>query len=340
MRTYLPALCSLAMLASVGCRSVTKNEPLPADTAAVHEPSEPAPPAVVEFNSNGALVAKDRDIYYLRSLTRRFDVVERTWATLPSPRTTGRIHLGAGVAGEHILSIGGTASLRDTDVIEVLDTRSRTWERRGRLPEPLSMMATVASADGKVYLFGGRRVLDARLRSYDTESVNTVYVIEDEGRSVRRLADMPTPRQLAAAVVVGADIWVLGGSIARANVDRAQPPATSVVEIFHPETNTWREGPAMPKSSEGHAVHLDGTLVFFGDGPLWPKEPMLLDIQAGSWQLGARRDTKTIGSVIAGAVVIDHTIHVMSGVIPGGLQPKEAHICTYDPDKDAWQVLQ
>ena len=64
-------------------------------------------------------------------------------------------------------------------------------------------------------------------------------------------------RRGAAAVVVGQEIWLIGGISARTS--------SAAVDIYDVSTSTWREGPALPEPRAGHAAAvLDGRIHVFG----------------------------------------------------------------------------
>ncbi|HZN24510.1 MAG TPA: hypothetical protein VFB75_09800, partial [Burkholderiales bacterium] len=72
--------------------------------------------------------------------------------------------------------------------------------------------------------------------------------------------NMPTPRQNAAAAVLGSKIYVIGG---QDGTD--QPREGRVVEIFDTATGAWSTGPLLPKRRRFPAAAvLDGTIYVIG----------------------------------------------------------------------------
>jgi N-acetylneuraminic acid mutarotase len=65
---------------------------------------------------------------------------------------------------------------------------------------------------------------------------------------VSKLAS-PTLREYAASVAYGGKVYVMGGQLPHTGVTPG--PATNVMEIYDPATNTWTAGPSMPTARMG-----------------------------------------------------------------------------------------
>jgi hypothetical protein len=59
----------------------------------------------------------------------------------------------------------------------------------------------------------------------------------------------PTPREYAAAAVLDSKVYVAGGQLTSSGTTPG--PATAVLEIYDPATNTWSAGPPMPTARMG-----------------------------------------------------------------------------------------
>ena len=127
-------------------------------------------------------------------------------------------------------------------------------------------------------------ILNSSLQNYDAASVGLVHAISADG-NVTLAAEMPSAREAVAAVTVEDKICVLGGEVSVSGGD-SMPSSVSTVEIYDPASNSWAAGPKMPRRSRGSAVYLNKPLVFFGNGPLDPREPMILDPATGTWSKG------------------------------------------------------
>ena len=333
------ALFALALCA--GCRSDDGAVPVESRSA----PGKPTPVQAPKHSSGGAVVAAGPHLYWIAgttgspsNLARRFNTKTKVWESLPSAGVSRLQAAGASV-GPLVLVAGGMRRVtKHSDAIEAYDTVAHTWTTTASLPDPLAKVAMVAVGE-TAFVFGGVKVLNASLASYDSESVRTAVALTDGGTKLEVLPSMPTARESAAAVAVRGKVWVLGGRVTVGGSDEAISNRTDVVEIYDPTAKTWTDGPALPRAASGYGVHVAGTVVVFGEDLLNPLRPMVLDVASGVWTVGEERDRKVVGGVVDGAVVIEGAIYVLSTVVHGLSEPSEPHVCTYDPAKDAWTVV-
>ena len=124
----------------------------------------------------------------------------RTLGSLPAPRTD---HVAAAVDGT-IFVLGGADSDEHAIPGVVASTDGSTWSDAGTLVEPVRYPA-VATLDGAVYLFGG-----ARDGAADTTAVQRY---DPERRTTEVVAQLPAPLSHASAVVLGGEVWILGGFV-------------------------------------------------------------------------------------------------------------------------------
>ena len=65
-------------------------------------------------------------------------------------------------------------------------------------------------------------------------------------------------------VVVGEEIWVIGGFVGDFQ-GSTSPPLTDAVQIYNPTTNQWRFGPSLPEpSGSAPAAFYDNKIHYFG----------------------------------------------------------------------------
>lgn len=168
----------------------------------------------------------------------RFDPLTSDWTALRDKPTPVR-DVGAGVLGGRIYVPGGCVEDGSpTDVLEIYDPSTDTWERGPHMPQPLCAYA-IAAWEGKLYLFGG----------WDgTHYVNTVLVYDPEAKRWSTRTPMPTARGYAGAAPVEDQIYVVGGYDGRRDL--------RVVEVYAParddgQGKPWTKGTPLP---EGRAA--------------------------------------------------------------------------------------
>ena len=164
--------------------------------------------------------------------------------------------------------------------------------------------AAVAGRDGLVYVFGGRSVTGAALRS--------VEVYDPRANRWQDGAPMPTGRVfLAAALASDGRIYAAGGAIGL--------HATRVVEAYAPTARTWRKAPPLPSRRLFHAATtgLDGRVYVIGGeapGPDWiTRTVVAYDASRRAWAAVPPMLAERIQP--AAATAPDGTIYVVGGCI-------------------------
>jgi N-acetylneuraminic acid mutarotase len=194
---------------------------------------------------------------------------------------------------------------------------------------------SVASYKGKIYAFGGGGPCFKSLNS------SVCYNPQDDSWSERQ--DMPTLRSGTMAATVGDRIYVMGGGFRQ---EDGMFRFLTTVEIYHPETDSWEQGPdlIMPHDYPAAAV-LGETIYILGghhpDATLGgPKtDPGFdfcerLDINKGKWEAIAPLPTPRFA---LSAVTMNGKILAMGGVAfrPEGFN-NFTTIETYDPATNCW----
>ena len=156
-----------------------------------------------------AAVAYGGDIYAIagegpegvRGTVFRYITQEDTWETL-SDKPTPVSDVKGTLIGEKIYVPGGlTGDGRPTDILEIYDPRTDTWEEGALLPKAISAYA-LADFEGQLYLFGG----------WDGEgALADVYIYDPVDNEWREGTAMATARYDAGAVSLADQIVVIGG---------------------------------------------------------------------------------------------------------------------------------
>lgn len=220
------------------------------------------------------------------------------WTTLAS--MPHRAYGTQAVAIDHKIYVpGGYDPDGPIDSMQIYEAGANTWSEGTGLPTARGGIAA-AGYDGKVYIFGGAGA--------DNEPVSRVYVYDPATDTYARKGDMPGPAYNASAVVHNNRIYVIGGSgfyyahfvydpaidqwlgIApspRNQLDRngllsfggevwsfggsyaGEVPPGQAVQIYNPQHNTWRYGPAyITARTNTSAVALIGNSAYVAGGLL------------------------------------------------------------------------
>jgi N-acetylneuraminic acid mutarotase len=173
----------------------------------------------------------------------------RTVGELPVARTD---HVAALVDGTIFVLGGGDASEVTLDSV-VASRDGASWSDAGALAEGVRYPA-VAAVDGAIYLFGG-----AREGAPDTVSVQRY---DPSNGTTQVVAQLPASLSHASAVVLGGQVWVLGGFV-------DDTPSPQVLR-FDPSTATVSAAGSLPAPvTDGAAVATGPTTGYLvgGEGP-------------------------------------------------------------------------
>jgi N-acetylneuraminic acid mutarotase len=125
----------------------------------------------------------------------------------------------------------------------------RAWRRLPPPPEERAAAAAAATADGRVWVVGGRTRtgLATRALSLDLKSLRW------------RVVRGPTPREHLAATALGGRVYVLAGRLAGLDTN------LGTVEAYAPRTNGWSKLPSLPDPRGGTgAAAIGGRIVSVG----------------------------------------------------------------------------
>lgn len=173
--------------------------------------------------------------------------IDRWFAETPLPRglerfgmaaVNGRIYAAGGYApGES--GVGPSASMWSWS------PTGGIWQSEAAMPGAKADFGLVALND-RLYAIGNTRD-DASIYVFDPEEKTWDTIEVPEGLT----------RRGAGTVVVDGEIYVIGGMVAGASSTR--------VDIFDPESASWRAGPALPDARSGiAAAFFQGRIHVFG----------------------------------------------------------------------------
>lgn len=149
----------------------------------------------------------------------------------------GRTGAAAAALGDHLYIFGGSGGTTMVERAERLNVRTGEVELLGPRFRTRRLHGVVEYG-GKFYIIGGQ-TLDVPEGALD----DTIEVYDPETDTVTPETRMPEPRQIPAPVVIGDDLYILGGGRMRG---RNTYISTNDVRIYNFKTAEWRQGPLMP----------------------------------------------------------------------------------------------
>ena len=184
------------------------------------------------------------------ALVSVYDVATDTWSEgppLPAPRN----HAAAATLDGVLYLSGGTApDGRPTDTLWALEVNGG-WTELPPMPGQRSAHR-MAALDGRLYVVGGVGGLLS-----GPGMAGLVLVFDPTTASWSQLAGMAPVLDHLGAVVVGDQIWTIGG--------RANGRSTTFVKVFEPETASWESASSLPDATSGGAeAIIDGVIYLSG----------------------------------------------------------------------------
>jgi N-acetylneuraminic acid mutarotase len=226
-----------------------------------------------------------------------YDHGANAWSAGP-PLPAARHHAAATAVGGSVYLTGGAASATDwgpTDTAWVLRPGESTWDAVA--PMPGSRLGhRIVSLGSRLYVIGG-------VGRDAASSRGTVLTYDPAADAWSEGAALPVSRDHLAVVVVGDEIWAVGGRAGGINHAR--------VDIYDPAADTWRDGPPLPEATSGAAEGVvDGVILLSGG-----EDPGAGRIVDRHWRL----DT-TLGPAATWETLSPPpwTVHGAPGVVLGG----------------------
>lgn len=241
-------------------------------------------PALPTGRNNAMATSINNNVYVLGGYNSNYTIAGNLYrldTNAPASGWVSRASIPLRVVGTQALSLDGKiyvpGGYSETDAlsnVQIYDPGTDVWIAGAPLPAARGGVAS-AAFNGKIYIFGGagadRQPTDtvyeynpatgiATARShmpapvYNAAAVvlnNRIYVVGGSGYSYGHfvynpatdgwLAIAPSPRTTTdnnGLVALGGELWLLGGSYS------GQENANVTNQIYNPQTNSWRYGPA------------------------------------------------------------------------------------------------
>jgi N-acetylneuraminic acid mutarotase len=205
-------------------------------------------------------------------------------------------------------------------------------------PSPVVRAEAVGAAvGGKLYIFGGFDNEGSEFTSIPLQSRCDVY--DPAKNTWTRLADFPEPFTHSEGVVVGTDIWFVGGY-----VGNHPGPGTTHVWVYHTLNDTWTRGPDLPVARGAGAAALIGNTIYFTGGmditrTIDEGTTYALDLtnQSAGWIRKA--DLPNARNHIA-AAAINGKFYVIGGQHGQETdQVSQTEVDVYDPTTNKWSTV-
>lgn len=276
------------------------------------------------FISDGDMIsgATDRHI--------ALDPERRTWVDL-TPLPTPRHHPNLISFQDHLLAIGGF-QVEAEDAVWVMQSGVWSfdgveWSNAPALPQPNGESVT-GVMNGTLHVCGGRTPnAESNANWNDHTDVADHFVLTDLTGPWVAAAPLPTPRNSAAAAVIGDGWHVVGGR----TVSGGNTPAH---EVHDQREDRWRTAAPMPQGQAGlAAASVNGKLYAFGGeffdngGGVYP-EAWGYDPALDAWTAIPDMPHPRHG---LGAVAVDGEIFVIGGALRVGGQQTSNMVEVFTP---------
>lgn len=184
-----------------------------------------------------------------------YNIETDTWTTGAVVPYEGLNHQATAVYNGKLYTFGGLGpdELLDTLVL-VYDPATDIWAELPAMPETRQSATAVTLGDA-IYIVGGAGSQAAALLRYRPD--NGEWTV---------LAEMSQIRNHVTTVVLNGEIYAIGG--------REENPLSGLivdfdlVEIYDPETNTWRRAPSLNFPRAGFAAAVIGGKIYVAGGEL------------------------------------------------------------------------
>jgi N-acetylneuraminic acid mutarotase len=154
----------------------------------------------------------------------------------------GRLYVGGGLFQDG--SMNG--------LIYSFDLVEKEWSPYMALQPSARHSFTLSAVEGELYAIGGAEFDITR---------PWAYALNIRTQEWRQLADMPYPVQDHAALVMGDDIYIMGGR----QVQGSSVTYLDIVQIYHTHDDTWTMGPRLWEARAGlKAAENEGAVFVFG----------------------------------------------------------------------------
>jgi N-acetylneuraminic acid mutarotase len=176
-----------------------------------------------------------------------YDPARDTWSRVPDLPVSVDHAAAASWRGRLVVVGGYGADRAPLKAAFLYD--GRRWRRLPAPPEERAAAAAAATADGRVWVVGGR-----------TRSGLATRALSLDLRTLRwRVVRGPRPREHLAAATLRGRVYAIGGRLAGYDTNLA------TVESYNPGTNRWERNPDLPDPRGGTgAAAVNGRIVSVG----------------------------------------------------------------------------
>lgn len=256
-----------------------------------------------------------------------YDIKNDRWETA-APMPTKRSGTAGFLINNQMHIVGGGFKKPDGNfqflpTLEIYNPETDSWSAGPDMLQPHDYPAA-AELDDHIYIFGGHHP-EACLGGPRTDPG---FVFSERWRpgqkAWEKLADMPTPRFAAAAIVRDGKIDVTGGVAFRPegfnNFDFS--------EVYNPQNNKWHRGTdfTLPWTAAGHGLCVANGVVFFFGGYSTDNihsRAAALAPTTSEWQ---RLPDMPLPRAAMGVATLDRTIYLVGGWANDGRTPIDSII--------------
>ena len=155
------------------------------------------------------------------------------------------------------------------------------------------------------------------------------------------VSQLPTDRWGLAAAVVEDNIYIIGGTL---NNNVRGPDGTSIVEVYDPHTNTWRQVADMPTPrTYPYTAVVNGSIYVFGG---WYNEkggkikyPVVVEAYDPETDTWTEKKDMPVSRVHPAIGVVEEKIYIIGGSTGWGPEHvrRMDRVDIYDPATDTWE---
>ena len=253
----------------------------------------------------------------------------QSWVT-KEDMPTARTGVATGVIAGKLYVVGGVLSSGDlTNVVEVYDPATNTWDTTTKAPMPTNRFYASAGVIGeKLYVVGGCISPDCGV---DVTAILEVY--DPVFDTWTTLPPMPTARATMATGVIAGKLYVAGGSESCGNCD-----GIGTLEVYNPADNTWDTTKASMPTARSQT---DGAVInwkFYVVGGTTFGPPLntleVYNPSTGNWTTLAPMPTPRLG---LGAGEVNGILYAVSG--NNEFDESFNTVEAYNPATNTWALV-
>lgn len=257
-----------------------------------------------------------------KDIVEVYDLTEQKWIVgKVSPMPLPLDHTASAVFDGKIYVVGGFIENKiPTDRVFVYDPEINKWKEVKSLPSPIGGALSAEFINGILYIVGG-------LNSSHIP-VNTNYAYDPKTDTWTIKSPMPTARHHLASAALDNKLYAIGGRILGDGVPSEDMEATLTnfnrVEVYDPQTDTWKESQHMLTKRSGFAAASSGGSIYvFGGQQVGGEDTNSVekyDPITDKWTFETPMPSARIGMT---AVPVEDKIYVLGGqmVTDSGLVP-------------------